>query len=141
MEDRLPGITGTARGLLATLAFGLIELANAPNCKQLPVTPEGVEALGRWIIDRMANARAEMLFSADLERHMKIAQKIFFNLGQGGMGDRDIYRQVNISADLCRALLLNMKADGMLRYNERKWEHVEGATFSNSFRNRLALAG
>ncbi len=141
MDGRLPGITRTARGLLATLAFGLIELAQAPNCKRLTVTPEGVEALGRWIIQRMANARGEMLHTADLERHMKIAQKIFFNLGKGGMGNRDIYRQASISADLCRELLWNMKADGMLRYNEQKWEHVEGAVFSDSLRNRLALEG
>ena len=56
METQLPGISGTARGLLATLAFGLLELANANananarNRKRLPVTPEGVEALGRWVI-------------------------------------------------------------------------------------------
>ena len=140
METRLPGITGTARGLLPTLAFGLIELANAPNCKQLAVTPDGVEALGRWIIERMANARAEMLYSADLERRMKIAQKIFFKVAHGRLSDREIYRPLNVQADLCRELLWHMEADSMVRLNERKWEHVEGATFSDSLRNRMALA-
>ena len=141
MEGRLPGITGTARGLLVTLAFGLIELANAPHYKRLRFTPDGVEALGRWVIERMANTRAEMLNSAELERRMMIAQKIFFKVEQGPLSDRDIYRALSIQAAICKELLWMMEADGMLCRNEQKWGRVEGAVFSDSLRNRLALAG
>jgi hypothetical protein len=89
----------------------------------------------------MANARLEMLYSADLERRMKIAQKIFFRVAHGPLGEREIYRPLNLQADFCRELLWHMKADSMLRCIERKWGHVEGASFSDSLRNRLALAG
>lgn len=140
MEPQIPGISGTARGLPGALAFGLIELAKAPNCNPIVVTPEGVEALARWVIERMANARAEMLHTADLEKRTEIARKIFFKVMHSPLCDRDIYRALSIQAAMCRELLSIMEEQGMLRCQEQKWRCVEGAEFSDSIRHRLALA-
>ena len=120
MQGRLPGITGTARGLLATLAFGLIELANAPKCKRLPVTPEGVEALGRWVIERMANARAAMVATAEREWRLHLAQRILFMLSEGSRQKRDIYRSLGIRAGICDELLFELESAGLVRRRRRR---------------------
>lgn len=140
MEGRLPGISGTARGFLGTLTYGLIELARAPGYQGLKFSPEGVEALGRWVIERMANARVEMTHSAELERRFEIARKIFFKVLGGPLNDRDIYRALSIRAELCRELLRVMEEVGVLQQDAKRWECVEGAVFSDSIRDRLALA-
>jgi hypothetical protein len=124
MEGRLPGITGTARGLLATLAFGLIELAQAPGCKRLTVTPEGVEALGRWVIRRMANARVAMLKSAEIEEKQRLANQILRKLGDGPRSKRDLYRTFTISAAYCEEMLVAMEPAGLIRRVDGGWERT-----------------
>jgi len=128
MEGRLPGITGTARGLLATLAFGLIELAKAPNFKPLPVTPEGVEALGRWVIERMANARTMMIHAEGLAQRRSQIERVFGKLEQGPTEARSIYRNLNgINAWVCHECLRWMEETGISRRIGDRWELVEGA--------------
>lgn len=134
MESRLPGITGTARSLLASLAFGLIELAGAmhksiarnpfldpPAAKDLPVKPAGVEALARWIIRRMANARAEMLGTAERERLQLLAKRIVERLCDSNQSTREIYRGLGISAAEAERLLFPMQKGGLLHRSEGKW--------------------
>ena len=77
METELPGITGAARSLLATLVFGLTKLA----CISKP--PDGfpwhaadIAALARWLIRRMANARAAMLHTEHQARIRSVAHRI-----------------------------------------------------------------
>lgn len=134
MECRLPGITGTARSLLASLAFGLIELARAmrqstahnpfldpPPVKDLPVKPAGVEALARWIIRRMANARAAMLGASQRERLQRLAKRIVERLSDGNQSTREIYRGIGISAAKAETLLFPMQKGGLLHRSEGKW--------------------
>lgn len=127
MEGRLPGISGTARGLLATLAFGLIELAQAPNCEPLltKVTPAGVEALGRWVIQRMANARVAMLETAEMEKKRQLATRILYKLGDGRLSKRDLCRTFTISAPLCEEVLVAMEPAGLVRRVGDDWERTQ----------------
>lgn len=134
MECRLPGITGTARSLLASLAFGLIELARAmrqstahnpfldpPTVNELPVKPDEVEALARWIIHRMANARAAMLGTAERERLQRLAKRIVERLSDGNQSTREIYRGIGINAAKAETLLFPMQRGGLLHRSEGKW--------------------
>ncbi len=114
-ENRLPGITGTARSLLATLAFGLIELASAPHCKPLTITPDGVEALGRWIIARMANARVAMMRTAERERKTELALRVLWKLGSGRFSKRDICRAFTIRAACVEEILSVLEPAGLVR--------------------------
>ncbi len=124
MESRLPGITGTARGLLATLAFGLIELAKAPSCERPTVTPEGVEALGRWVIQRMANARVAMLGTAEIERKRQLAKRVYSKLGDGKFSKRDICRAFTIPAARCEEVLTVLEPAGLVRRVGGEWERL-----------------
>lgn len=139
MEPRLPGIIASARGLLGTLAFGLIELAKAPKLKSLSVDPQGVEALGCWVVERMANARAEMLHTAELEWRMEMARKIFFIVSQGPRSARDIYRALSLPAEPCQQLLRFLESQQLLSREEKEWRSVEGAVFTDSIRSSMAL--
>jgi hypothetical protein len=139
MENHLPGISGTAHGLLATLSFGLIELAHAEGFKRLRVKVAGIEALGRFLVRRMANARTSMLWSAEQAWRMQIARRIFLRLADGRMTNRDIYRNLGIPAALCEELLWEMEASGTLHRVRRKWERVEGGTFPDPHGKHLPL--
>jgi len=129
MEGRLPGITGTARGLLATLAFGLTELAEAPNCDPLPVTPEGVEALGRWVIQRMANARVAMLRTDEVERMRHLALRLLLKLGDGKFSKRDLCRTFTIPAARCEKVLFALEPAGLVRQVDGSWERIHPGPF------------
>jgi len=122
MEGKLPGITGTARSLLATLAFGLIELANAPHCKRLPVTPDGVEALGRWIIQRMANTRMAVRRTAEREQKIQLAQRVLWKLSNEQMSKRDICRALTLAVARIEEVLSVLEPAGLVRQVNGSWE-------------------
>ncbi|QTN34171.1 hypothetical protein HZ994_18210 [Akkermansiaceae bacterium] len=125
MESRLPGITGTARSLLATLSFGLIELANASPRQRLPLAPSEVEALARWVILRMANARAAMLGSAERESLQELARRVHIRLSEGRLPKRDIYRSLRISASQCDELLLRLQSARWVQRIGNEWESTK----------------
>lgn len=124
MEPRLPGIAGTARPLLATLAFGLIELANSnvPDSPRLRFSVTGIEALSRWIIRRMANARAAMNNSGGRQLRMGRYRKILNRLAERSQTSRDLYRALGLSADLCDDLLVGLESEGLVRRDGNRWE-------------------
>jgi hypothetical protein len=122
MEGRLPGITGTARTLLATLAVGLIELANAPDCQRLTVTPAGVEALGRWIIQRMANARVAVMKTTEREQKIQLAQRVLWKLSNDRMSKRDICRALTLAVARIEEVLSVLEPAGLVRQVNGNWE-------------------
>lgn len=124
MEGRLPGISGTARGLLVTLAFGLIELATAPHCKALAITPEGVEALGRWVIERMSNARVAMLKTDEIERKQHLAIRILQKLGEGQYSNRDLCRALSVSAARRDEALHALEPAGFIGQVNGSWKRL-----------------
>ena len=138
-EGRLPGISGTARSLLATLALGLTELGNTPGLKRLAVTPQGVEALGRWVIRRMANARAAMLGSAAQDRRRALAVKILSKIGEDRVSKRDIYRSVGISVGLCEEVLQEMQLAGIVCAKKGMWKRATGRQLLKDDLNELFI--
>ncbi|MGB6220926.1 hypothetical protein [Haloferula sp.] len=129
MEGSLPGIRGTARCLLASLMFGfqrLIKVAEAPE--GFKHYRDGIEALAKHLIRRMANARAAILFSANEARKLAHKRKILTKLDGEAMDTRMLYRGVHLHADSCRELLSELKGDGLIELSGDKWQRVEGAT-------------
>lgn len=128
LEPRLPGISGTARRLLATLAFGLLELGRGGEVGRLPVSVGGVEALGQHLVERMAHAYESITRTAENERKNELIRRMFVVLAGGPMSKRDLYRRMSIDAALCEELLLEMDAGGLVQPAEHGWERIEGVT-------------
>jgi hypothetical protein len=126
MEPTLPGITAVARRLLASLIFGLCQLARAtPKPEGFKIRREGVAALGRFLVRRMANHRAAILFTAEDARRQRHMRRILEKLADGGLTTRGIYHPLHLEADTCRELLANMEADQLVRRNGSLWERIE----------------
>ena len=123
MEGRLPGISGTARTLLATLAFGLREIANVSYSAEYPIDPKQFEAFAMWIIYRMAKAKESMTGNSRREKLRIDAEKIVEKLMEkGSLVTREIYRYRTLPADECRSLLLSMERCGILRHEGDQWQ-------------------
>lgn len=105
MEPRLPGISGAARNLLTTLAFGLELMTPRPN----GLTISGLEAFARFLVRRMANARISILHAGELARRRDQIFRVFTKLGSGPLHERKICRDLKITA---------ADRDGALRWLE-----------------------
>lgn len=126
MEPRLPGISGTARNLIATLVFGLGEMARIK--KPLPITIAGVEAFARFLVCRMANARTLMMDAGEVAQRRSQIERVFWKLEQGPTEARKIYRNLNrITAGECHECLQWMEQSGISRRIGDQWALVEGA--------------
>ena len=131
MEIRFPGISGIARNLLTTLAFGLAEMNPGINGKDSKLVPDEIEAFGKWIIYRMVNARAAKVGDAKRERSLIHAKKILETLGnKGSLSTREIYRSRTLDATIVKELLLSMERAGLLRRTGDKWECLENGDIS-----------
>lgn len=123
-EAELPGITGTARSLLATLIFGLRRLI------RISAPAEGfnwytadVAALARWLIHRMANAKAAMLHTERRARMQRLCTNMIHKLAdRPPMSVRDITRKFDrLSYTDCLEVLLHLKDQGTVARFDDKW--------------------
>ena len=129
LADRSTRISGAARGLLATLAFGLVELGRGDReIRQLRVSVVGVEAFARLLVRRMAQAYGSMTRTAETERKNDLIRRMFVALATGAMSKRDLYRRMGIGAALCEELLVEMDAGGLVQPADSGWERIKGAT-------------
>jgi hypothetical protein len=127
LEPECPGISGTARNLYATLGFGLSRLVSA-----METTPvfkwctRDAELLARFLVQRMVNARAAMLHSAEDERMRNIEASFIRKLGDGPQSDRELQRRSSrLNIDICRKALHNLEGRGSVALVENKWQRVE----------------
>ena len=129
MEDRLPGISGTARRLLATLAFGLSEIVNAIKAPAgFDYYIAGTEAFARFLVHRMANARAAILWSAEDAQKQQLKTKILYKINGDPLLPRDIYHNIRgLPANQCRELLLELEAEELATRIGDRWQHLNAA--------------
>ena len=140
MERSLPGITGTARRLLASLIFGLrLLVGRAKIPKGFRYHIKGVEALARFLVHRMANARAAILFSAEETSKLRMKRKIFAKLSNATLDNRSIYHPLHLPAACCEELLSEMEADGLVKCLGREWKRIEGTELPSDPVRHLAL--
>jgi hypothetical protein len=139
MEGSLPGIRGTARCLFASLVFGLRQLVGAAEAPGgFKYYREGIEALARHLIRRMANHRAAILFSSEQARRLHQKRKILTKLEGGPRDERSLYRSW-IPADGLRELLAELADEGCVRRCGEEWARVAGATLPDDLIRQLAL--
>jgi len=124
-EAAVPGITGTARNLLATLVFGLTQMVGSTRtAKGFSWSIQQIEALARFLVHRMANARSAMLHEAKSARRLGLEEKILRKLGSEPHTVRDLTRKIGrVPAAQCLELLEDMEAEGkVLRIDDRLWQ-------------------
>jgi hypothetical protein len=140
MEGRLPGISGTARTLLASLAFGLREIGTVAHNSEFSIKPQEVEAFAMWIIYRMAKAKESMTGNSRREKLRIDAEKIVEKLMEkGSLVTRDIYRYRTLPADECRSLLLSMERCGILCREGDKWRVAGDTEIVKADYDKLAI--
>jgi hypothetical protein len=126
MEPRLPGISGAARNLIASLVFGLGEMARIE--KRLSFSTAGVEAFARFLVRRMANARTMVLHAGEVAQRRSQIERVYRKLEQGPAEPRKIYRNLNrLSARDCDECLRWMEQAGISRRIGNQRELVVGA--------------
>jgi hypothetical protein len=134
MEPSLPGISGTARRLLASMQFGLRRLVGAAKIpKDFKYSRDGVEAFAQLLIHRMANAQAVMMHQGAIEKRQAQIEQVFHKLSSGRKSTRTIYRDLRcINAAECRACLWWLREAGLVLGYEAddEWEIVQGARLS-----------
>jgi hypothetical protein len=139
MERCLPGISGAARNLLSTLIFGLIELSGCAGRRPLDLTVGDAEAFARFLVHRMANARATILYAGEVARRQSQIRRVFQKLGELPIEARKVYQHLNLKSDDCHACLKWLEASKLVCQSDSGWMRVEGARLSFSGRPILAL--
>ena len=138
MEPRLPGISGAARNLIASLVFGLGEMARIE--KPITFSIAGVEAFARFLVRRMANARTLMMHAGEVARRRSQIERVFRKLEKGPIDARKIYRDLShLPPGDCHACLRWMEQTGIARRSGEQWELVEEARLSFNDRNTPLL--
>ena len=124
MEAELPGITGSARSLLATLVFGLRGVVSISKLADGFIWhTDDVAALARWLIRRMANARSAMLHTERRARMQRLHSNMIHKLtDRPPMSVREITRTFNnLCAADCLEVLLHLQAQGSVARSDDKW--------------------
>ena len=138
MERNVPGISGTARPLLASLAFGMARLDQAAETpKGFKHYVDGIEGLARHLIRRMANARSAILSSSEEEWKLRCKQRILAKLADGPQDNRFLYRILHLPASVCENLLAEIESDNRVKRSGRQWELVGDATLPGDQSHRL----
>jgi hypothetical protein len=122
-EDRLPGITGKARNLLATLVFGVLELTSKGRLTDNPKKNlVGIEVFAQLLIKRMANARSAILYSAKAARNDQLKGDIIRKLTDGPHTIRKLTRRFSsLKTEPCHEMLLDLEEEGMVFNSEGMW--------------------
>lgn len=141
-EAAVPGTTGTARNLLATLVFGLTRMVGSTR------TPKGfswsmsqIEALARFLVHRMANALSAIIHSAQSARRLDLEEKIMRKLGSEPVTVRILTRRIGrFPPAHCLELLEDLEAEGKVRrIDDRLWQLRDCTTSATSGPRQLTL--
>ena len=141
LEPQFPGITGTARRLLATLWFGFNKIVSA---MQEPTgfrwCIEQVAAFAKFIVHRMVNARAVMLMAAERIRRRHLEMAILGKLADGPLCERELRRKFHdLTQGPCIEALRELEFAGRVAHSGGRWRLVESAFQSNSQPRHLVL--
>ena len=140
MESSLPGISDSARHLVASLVFGLNRVMQAAEVpKDFEFRMAGIEAFARFLIRRMANARAAILLSDQQAWRLRGKRKILAKLAERRLDTRSIYHPLHIPAALCHELMAELEADNLVQRNGSTWERIEGRTLPAGSAGQLQL--
>lgn len=118
-EHLLPGISGSAKNLLATLYFSISSLAKKhPEAISLKDVFPGVRELAKYIIRRATSERSHALKLSLNERDEKLKLRILKHLEATPQLERNIYRSLTISATDCQRLLLDLQSEKLVQRDD-----------------------
>jgi hypothetical protein len=123
MEPQLPGISAAARSLFTSLFFGLQLMTDKPK----ELCAASVEALARFLVRRMANARHSIMRAGELAHRRKQIARIFHKLNNGPMDSQKICRDLKMAAADRDQALRWMKSANLVTQQDNKWVLREGA--------------
>jgi len=135
MENVIPGITGVAKNLFASLTFGFAKVFSAhcggKTIKQLPLEP--LQAFAKFIIYRMVNKRSTMYQADNLSLDNKHKLKLIHYLKENPHDVRSLCRRFNkMHAAQCNLLLRGLVEDGLVTLGEdKKWSLTDLGKQSN----------
>ena len=104
-------------------------------------TPKGfswnlgqIEALARFLVHRMANARSAMLYSAQSARRLDLEEKMLRKLGSEPVTARILSRRfTRLPAGQCLEILEDLEAEGKVRrIDDRLWQALQSPTSATS---------
>ncbi len=121
MENSLPGITGSARQLLATLVFGIREITHIRGYKKVTIHISYIESFARHLILRMSNARDTIYTDADTILRTRLMRTIIVKLQHGGQSPRTIYRGLGINAELFHDIINEMENKKHVQKSDKEW--------------------
>ncbi|HEY9817128.1 MAG TPA: hypothetical protein V6D20_15210, partial [Candidatus Obscuribacterales bacterium] len=126
-EEALPGISGTARYLYASLLFGFARTtATSEKPKGFNNYTDGVEALAQFLVERMAAMRNDLLWSAREVRRKRIQSSLLNKLSDGPQDTRTLVRRFHsLPARECNELLIELEESGDAVLSRGKWELPE----------------
>lgn len=121
METSLPGITGSARQLLASLVFGVYEITHVRGFKNVDIDISYIENFARHLILRMAYARNAIYINADAEHRARLIRATLVKLQDGRQQSRDLYRALSIKAELCHDITHELATKKYIQKSENEW--------------------
>ena len=90
----------------------------------------GVEAFARFLVRRMANARAAVLHAGAIAQRRSQIERVVRKLSSGQVKARTIYRDLSIPAADCNECLLWLEEAAVIRRVDDRWDLVQGAQLS-----------
>ena len=122
-EPQHPGLSGAARGLFITLFYGFEQLRGAWKLPQSNLKWNGsyVTALAKFLVLRMINARSAMLASGENCRQLHVQMRILAKLAGQSHLERNIYRHLNLTAEVCKTALLALQSAGKVNFDGTFW--------------------
>ncbi|RYD20560.1 MAG: hypothetical protein EOP88_14625, partial [Verrucomicrobiaceae bacterium] len=140
LEKTVPGIAGAARSLLATVLFGLAELARCPGFPVLAFEMQEAEEFARFLVIRMVNMRGSLLYSGEATRRQNQIKRVFQKLARGPVQPRTIYQHLNLRSEDCYECLDWLRSSNLATASDAGWMQVEGAELSFAGRPILTLS-
>ena len=121
-EDDYPGITGIAKKLLATLAFGLKEVSVAYEAEYRKIlNADGIYEFAQYLILRSVAARKSILWAEEIERDQHLKARLLARLQSKALPNRDLYRSLCIPAAKCEELLSVLEQEGAVLRENNTW--------------------
>lgn len=118
-EHLLPGIAGSAKNLLATLFYSIVELArNHPRVLNPKNVYRGVRDLAIFIVQRAASERSHVLETSLIEKDEGLKTRMLKHLEASPQLERNLYRSLSISATDCQRLLLDLQSEKLIQRDD-----------------------
>ena len=113
-DSSCPGISSAARPLLATLVFGLYEIAKSMETPEgFQLNPADVVVFAGFLAQRMSVAHSTLVHTGEKEEKLRNQKRILEKLTDGPLNSRDLGRKFHcMTTTECREHLHELNREG-----------------------------